>query len=302
MMNTPTAGEKFGILGRRTIRKPAPGQPATSGHVGLWDLAPKAGSTAHRLQQIYVSALSSVDAIEARKAEAARSGKFTPDGLKADALQFAAQQLSPVFHRGKHQIAAAKREAAELRSLIKLQPADRTDLVAAMLRAEMRDFLRSKPQAARDAFIAENLETIEPEMALAFSEVPPQISGISTVQRDALIERAMEAQHGEVLREVKELEAALVLAERAVELGREEIIKEVGTDPQQFNELAAPYESRAGVAWLRKSGDKVIVVDLDRKVNRQPTQQELETGAYFADFAEYAMANGLPADDRSAAA
>jgi hypothetical protein len=33
--------------------------------------------------------------------------------------------------------------------------------------------------------------------------------------------------------------------------------------------------------------------DLNRKVSRQPTPEELETGAYFADFDEYRSANGL---------
>jgi hypothetical protein len=184
---------------------------------------------------------------------------------------------------------------------VKLEPADKTDLVGAMLRAEMRDFLRSKPRAERDAYIAQNAEAMDPQMAMALIEVPAELSGISTVQRDALIERAMEAQHGEALKDVQELERGIEMAERAVQLGREEIIKEAGGDTQQFNELAAPYESRAGVAWLRKDGDKVVVVDLDRKVSRQPTPQELETGAYFTDFDEYRSANGLP-DDRSAAA
>lgn len=110
------------------------------------------------------------------------------------------------------------------------------------------------------------------------------------MQRDALIERALEAQHGEALKEVQELERGIEIAERAVQLGREEIIREAETDAQHFNQLAAPYESRAGIAWLRKDGDKVVVVDLDRKVSRQPTPEELATGAYFADFEEYRAA------------
>ena len=300
-MNTPTAGERFGIKGRRTIRKAAPGQPATTGHVGLWDLATKPGTTAHRLEQVYLSALNGVDQIEARKAEAARSGKYTAEGVKNDALQFATQQLSAGFHRGKNQIAIAKREAAEIRSKIKPQPADKTDLVAAMLRAEMRDFLRSKPRAERDAFIAQNIETLDPEMALAFTELPAAVSGISAVQRDALIERALEAQHGEALKEVHELERGIEIAERAVQLGRDEVVKEAEADPHQFNELAAPYEAKAVVPWLRKFDGKVVVVDLDRGVGRQPTAEELATGAYFKDFEDYQMANGLTDDNRSAA-
>src|SRR5712672_4205230 len=118
-MNALTAGERFGIKGRRTIRKTPPGQKTTGPHVGLWDIATKLGTTAHRLEKVYLSALNSVDQVEGRKAESAKSGKFTADGLRADTLQFAVQR-SPTFSRGRHQIAAAKREAAELRSKVKL--------------------------------------------------------------------------------------------------------------------------------------------------------------------------------------
>jgi hypothetical protein len=126
-MNAPSIGERLGIKGRRTIRKTIPGQQTTGLHVGLWDIQTRPGSTLHRLERVYLSALNGVDQIEARKAESAKSGKFTADGMKADTLQFAVQ-LSPTFSRGRHQIAAAKREAAELRGKVKLQPADKTDL------------------------------------------------------------------------------------------------------------------------------------------------------------------------------
>jgi hypothetical protein len=302
-MSTPTAGERFGILGRRTIRRAPPGQNATGSYVGLWDIQSKPGSTLHRLEQTYVAALNGVDQIENRKAEAARSGKFTTEGLKVDALAFAAQQLSPVFQRGKHAVAAAKREATELRSKIKPQPVDKTDLVSAMLRAEMRDWLRSKPRAERDAYIAQNAETLDPEMAMAFTELPAAVSGISTVQRDSLIERALQAQHGEALKEVQELERGIEIAERAVQLGREAIIQDAEVDPNEFNQLAAPYEAKAVVPWLRKyPGDKIVVVDLGRGVGRQPTDEEMATGAYFKDIEEYRMANGLPADDNNRSA
>jgi hypothetical protein len=281
-MNAPTISERLGIKGRRTIRKTLPGQQTTGPHVGLWDIQTRPGSTLHRLEQVYLSALSSVDQIEGRKAESAKSGKFTADGLKADTLQFAVQ-LSPTFSRGRHQIAAAKREAAELRSKVKLQPADKTDLVSAMLRAEMRDFLRSKPQAERDAYIRANAEKLDPQMALAVMEMPAELSGISSVQRDALIERALEAQHGEALKAVQQLERGIEIVERAVELGREEIIREAEADPHQFNQLAAPLEAKTSAPWLRRGR----VVDLDRGVEREPTAEELEHGIEAATFDEF---------------
>jgi hypothetical protein len=307
-INQQTAGERFGIKGRRTIRKAPPGQNATGSYVGLWDIQGKPGSTVHRLEQVYLAALNGVDSIEARKAEALKSGRFTPDGARADALQFAAQQLSPVFHRGKHQIAAAKREAAELRSKVKLQPTDKTDLVSAMLRAEMRDFMRSKPQAERDAYIRENADNLDPQMALAVMEVPAELSGISIVQRDALIERALEAQHGDALKEVQELERSIELAERAVQLGRDEIIRESEADAHEFNVLAEPFEKAAGANWLKKyqeNGQEVIrVMKWDGATKTftaaKATPEEIADGAFYNNFEEYRLANGL-SDERTAA-
>jgi hypothetical protein len=204
--------------------------------------------------------------------------------LKADALQYAVQ-LSPTFSRGRHQIAAAKREAAELRGKVKLQPADKTDLVSAMLRAEMRDFLRSKSQAERDAYIRANAENLDPQMALAVMEMPAELSGISTVQRDALIERALEAQHGDALKEVQELERGIEIAERAVQLGREEIIREAEADPHQFNQLAEPFERAAGANWLKKyreNGEEVVRVmkwdNATQAAGRRQRRRKLLTG------------------------
>ena len=97
-----------------------------------------------------------------------------------------------------------------------------------MRRAELRDWLRSMPQGERDSFIREN--SLEPEMAFAFLEMPAVVSGISPAQREAMLDRALEAQHPGAIEEIQALEAAISLAEKAVNLGREEIIKEAGAD------------------------------------------------------------------------
>jgi hypothetical protein len=177
-----------------------------------------------------------------------------------------------------------------------------------MLRAEMRDFLRSKPQAERDAYIRANAEKLDPKMALAVMEVPAELSGISTVQRDALIERALEAQHGDALKEVQELERGIEIAERAVQLGREEIIREAEADPHQFNQLAEPFERAAGANWLKKyreNGEEVVrVMKWDNATKTggwaKATPEEIADGAFYNNWEEYRTANGLP-DERNAA-
>jgi hypothetical protein len=59
----------------------------------------KAGSTLAKLEAAYLAALESVDQIEAHKAEAIASKKFTDEGVITDALQFAASKLMPRLKR-----------------------------------------------------------------------------------------------------------------------------------------------------------------------------------------------------------
>ena len=74
-----------------------------------------------------------------------------------------------------------------------------------MLRAEMRDWLRSRPQTERDAYITKNLDKLDPQMAQALVEVPIEMTGIAGTHRDLLIERAVQAQHGETIAEINAL-------------------------------------------------------------------------------------------------
>jgi hypothetical protein len=90
------------MKGRITIRRELgaaehgdPSQPrlARSRAIHPWAFEAKPDSTLARLEAAYLSALEAVDQIEDHKAAATKSGKFTPDGVSADALQFAARTL-----------------------------------------------------------------------------------------------------------------------------------------------------------------------------------------------------------------
>jgi hypothetical protein len=75
-------------------------------------------------------ALSAVDAVEARKVTAEKSGTLTPSGVLADTLQFAASTLAPKLQKAKRAVEQAKSEAAERRAKLVLKPADKTDAAA----------------------------------------------------------------------------------------------------------------------------------------------------------------------------
>jgi len=123
----------------------------------------------------------------------------------------------------------------------------------------------------------------------------------STARSDAdrLVDRALEAQHGDAIREVVELERAVEIAEHAVEAVRAEIARDVGVpDPHTFNPLAAPHEKAATTPYLKKfTEDGVEVI---RTLNwtgnggtwRKATDAEIAEGIHYSSFEEYRKARG----------
>src|SRR5262245_34822217 len=103
------------MKGRITIRREvaSPGDPlnphrSRSRTIEPWVLETAAGTTLAKLEQAYLDALAAVDAVEDRKASAAKSGKFTSQGVVDDALAFAASTCAPRLKRARQALETAK--------------------------------------------------------------------------------------------------------------------------------------------------------------------------------------------------
>jgi hypothetical protein len=276
-------------LGRMHIRAKGGINQTNSKMIGLWTTPTKPGTTLERLKKAYLTGIESLDAIQAKAHEHAAGGRYTPEGVRQATLQSALHGPVPALYRARRDIKLAKAERDALRSKITMQKADKTDVVSAMLRAEMRDWLRAKPQAERDAYITKNLDKLDPQMVLAVTEVPVEMTGIAGTHRDLLVERAFEAQHGETIAEIRELDRGIERAESSVEASRDEVRKEAGVDEKTFDELAATIEAKEPAAWLRRKpgSEEVRVVDLERGVERQPTPEELASGIEATTLDEF---------------
>jgi hypothetical protein len=268
--------------------------------IRMWALGDGApGNTIARLRQAYLGALDAVDKLEARKADALASGKFTATGAADHVSEFAFSELASVFKRGRNVIDAARREAKGLRDKIKLQPADKTDVVGYMRRQEMRNWLRGLKNEDRNRFISQNRDKLDPDMALAIVEMPAEFSGVLETDRNNLIDRALQAQHGEEMARLQELEEAITIAESAVETGRDEIRTETGLDERIFNERAAPHEQKDRSLWLKtmvENGQQVVrFFDWNASTNTgtwsRATPEQIETGTFYADRDDYLRHN-----------
>jgi hypothetical protein len=259
--------------------------------VRSWEFDPKPGTTIAKLENIFLGALNSVDAVIARRDEATKSGKFTVDGINNDVLQFALDQAVPMLKRGRNAIAAAKQEAAALREKTKLGGPDITDpwKVGLMLRAVDRFAAMTQEQRNKLTINPDKLDPIEAE---ALVTAPASLTGISEAHRKLLVDRALQAQHGEAIAELQELDRAIEAAESAVEAARDEVRLESAVfDPHKFNELAAPVEAKTNAPWLKKfrEGDAEVI----RKIVIPEGQKT--GGAYLATPED--IANGVFADD-----
>jgi len=122
--------------------------------------------------------------------------------------------------------------------------------------------------------------------------LPAEYSGVPQSRHDLLTEQVLNAQFGDAIAEIKQIEQAIEAAESTVEAARDEVRLEVGIhDPARFNELAAPVEKRHEAPWLRRgkeNGTDVIrVVDLERGVERPATPAEIDGGIFYKDHDHY---------------
>src|SRR5262249_36558413 len=157
--------------------------------------------------------------------------------------------------------------------------------------------LRGMPAKERNAYVSKRRENMDPNLALAIVEMPAELSGVLESDRNNLLDRALHAQHGDAMKELQELERAIEVAESAGETGRDEVRQETGLNAKVFDERAAPIEakSKSRTPWLRhmtiEGVEQIGVVDLDRKVWRPATPEEIASGVFFRDFDEYQAAN-----------
>jgi len=209
--------------------------------------------------------------------------------VRDDPLKFVLSDAVPALHRGRSAIKKARAEVAERRSKLKIEGPDKSDIAAAFRRMEIRTFLREMGDE-QTKYFASHGDNVPVEVAMAIMEMPPEFSGVPKSRHDLLTERALDTHHGAEIAEIAVLEEAIEAAASAVEAARDEVRLEVGVhDVTKFDQLAAPIEAKHDAPWLRRrkksdGTEEFNVVDLDRKVERPATPEEIESGIEYSDY------------------
>jgi hypothetical protein len=177
------------------------------------------------------------------------------------------------------------------RAAVKAPAFDRTDLVGALNRQELRAAMRGMDTVQRAALI-----TTEPAFADALLEQPPVLSGL-TPNEGFLVQAAQDARlktlFGPQLAEIAELENTLNEAAGIAAVARNDLQTKAGMPQLEFDAFATPIEQKLRAPWLVKSagatGETVMVVDVVEGVAsyRPATTDEARDGKYYANEAEY---------------
>jgi hypothetical protein len=280
-------------LGRMTARRNGTGR-----RVRLWEQVGSDNPTVQRLQAAYLVGLATMDAVEDRHAANKADRRYTPDGVRDDLKKFALSEAVPKLYRARAEIRRARAEADELRKKISLPAPNPADLAGAMRRIQIRTYLQSLTPEKRSEYIDGLAEKMPTEIAMAIVELPAEFSGVAHSQYSLISDQLVESRCAEDLHTLRQIEQAIEAAESAVEGARLEVSAELGIfDQNKFNELVAPVEARTketsfvNPAWLRKRTtdgiEKIVVVDLEKGVERPASEDDIATGVFAKDIQDY---------------
>ena len=217
------------------------------------------------------TSLSAVEALMSKSADMRATGKFSQQGL-TDEIRGAAQAATvPVLRRASEAVERARNDLKQRRAALAVPKPDPTNVAEAIMRGEMRTWLRGLPQT--QAVQALLNDAVDDRMLQAAFEAPAIMSGLTDQDRDMVQTRLVERRFGPELERVNELEEAVTVANSAVEIALYQLRQEA-----QFG----AGDDRAFDAWMGKATEAAEVADRSKPVEEEVSEMHAHLDEVFA--------------------
>lgn len=131
---------------------------------------------------------------------------LTDQGKRNALATWAKQHAAPALNTARARVASAAQSAEGIRGLMRKVGPDKTDVAGAIVRMQTRDWLRSLEPAARTAMLA--APDLDPSVALAISEAPPALSGVTPDQAERIAKAALVATYPQEVERIEGIEEA----------------------------------------------------------------------------------------------
>jgi hypothetical protein len=177
-----------------------------------------------------------IDQIAAKRAEIDQDKNLSETG-KAGKVSDYAQSLAPTLAKARGAVAGAKIAIARKREALTPKVKDRNDISAAMLRAEMRGYLRNMRPAEAIAFA--NSDAADETFFTAIFETPIALSNLSGIGRERLLQAYLDRFASTQLADIAEQSEAIELLETAVSAASGHFAKAAGVKLDKLDDFLA---------------------------------------------------------------
>src|SRR5262245_46543419 len=257
--------------GRMTIRRETssslPGNPLNPMHgrpnkmIELWTLEPGDNVLLGQVLSAYETSLAVIDGRDAFKTEAIKQNRYTPDGLR-EAIRDHSVKETAKLKAARNNIDKARDRLADLENATALPPPDQSE-AASRLRDRVWQQLQRLPEGPVRERAILSLTEKNPLIAETILEMPRELASIAASTYDEILQRKLQATHGDVLKEVSALREGIDVAHRAVEAADEDLRSEVGIfNVSDWEDLTKDVQPSAPVPWIRKQGQGWHHVDM----------------------------------------
>jgi hypothetical protein len=263
-------------------------------HQPLFDLFPDTPST-KKLRDAATRLLTHSGRYRTDCDDLAKAGKFTARGLAQERIAKLKAGVVSKMRQDRLLIDRTAQELKQRRATLKRPVLDRTDVVAALDRREIRDRVQSLPLSEQRKILFD--KDCDSRILDAILDMPKVLSGIPDEIFHIVEAARLEQLFAPALREIEEMEAVVAEATAAAEVARNDQRSASGLEPRQFERAVESIERKISLPWLKRTKDiqgaeSVIVVRPGARTHAEATPDQLASGVYYDGPDAFFAANG----------
>jgi hypothetical protein len=242
------------------------------------------------MRDAMTAALAASEQFAGHKIALASDRRMTPLGQQQALRDALTQNHGKAWARAKAPVAKARKEIERRRNALVVKAVDKTDVASAILRQEIRSWVRQLDPGVRQSVVL----TKDRRILEALLSAPPELSGITSPGAAAEIEsRYFELVYPAELDAIEKMDAVVSEAEAALDVARNDLASVIDLHPHEFDTLLK--EIDVGRPWLIDGRRQVCEIADGKPTYRKATEADLADGVEYENFEAYKAAQGLAA-------
>ncbi|TCN30138.1 hypothetical protein [Sinorhizobium americanum] len=209
--------------------------------------------------------------------ELRKPGTLTPKGLNEQLRSFASKQVIPDLRRAAFSTDQVRASLDARRAALSVPLPDKSDFSAAVLRMDIRGWLKQLRSAELMAVLAD--DGVSDLVLQAAFEVPPGMIGV-TPKMIADIRRKVERdRHGDALDEILEGQEAVKIVDIMIQLAVGDVRRETGFDVESnkaFDEWMASVSAPIDREMVSEAERRKIMAAADNGGSKERTQRKFD--------------------------